>query len=290
VVLVAVVTLIVLLFVVWSIPRQRETARLAGCRRNLMQIGMALALYDHDEGALPTVPRLPTDSAGTDSPLKAILASLELPDLTRFAPNTPRPKRQPGSLPGERPVAGFFCPSDTRANAEYHPAPVSYRASTGNHPEGQNGAFAPGRILKLADIEAGDGLSYTTAFSERLVGRGSRGVVAPENYAEVAGPLVGTECPEAPLVRWQGDAGRSWADLGWRSTLYNHALPPGAAPSCIAGDHRAALMGASSGHLAGVNVLNCDGSVRTITRTIAPPIWKALATTHSPASPGPEPR
>jgi hypothetical protein len=277
------------LFFMSSLPRQRESARMASCRHNLMQIGKALELYEHDEGTLPAVPQLSDQNTGS-SPLQAILESLELPDLTHIAPKQPRPKRQHGSVPDERPVLGFTCPSDPHATAGIFRAPISYRASTGDVPEGRNGAFAPGRILKLDDIEAGDGRSHTAAFSERLTGSGSSGVVSSENYALVPAPLDGTACPAAPLDRWRGDAGRSWVEPGWRSTLYNHALPPGATPSCIADDGRAAFMGASSGHLPGVNVLTCDGSVRTVTRTIAPPIWKALATTSSREVPDPESR
>jgi hypothetical protein len=43
-------------------------------------------------------------------------------------------------------------------------------------------------------------------------------------------------------------------------------------------------MGAASGHVQGVNVLNFDGSVRTVRPTIALPVWKALATIQSTES------
>jgi prepilin-type processing-associated H-X9-DG protein len=45
------------------------------------------------------------------------------------------------------------------------------------------------------------------------------------------------------------------------------------------------MMGASSGHVRGVNVLLFDGSVRTVTPGIDLAVWKSLATTQS-ASPG----
>src|SRR5437763_11362033 len=110
-------------------------------------------------------------------------------------------------------------------------------------------------------------------------------------------PLGGRGCPPDASAAWRGDAGSSWAEASWRSTLYNHALTPNAATSCITSDGASALMGASSGHLAGVNVLIFDGSVRTVSPTINPEIWKALATTQSdsgtapgPATAGPSPR
>jgi hypothetical protein len=277
------------LFVVAALPRQRESARLAACRRNLLHIGQAIALYDQHEGQLPVVPTLASTTPGS-GPLKALLESLQLSDLVSLDSANPRQKPSPGPVPGARPVPGFTCPSDRRATAALFPAPVSYRATTGDLPEGRSGGFAPGHTIKLQDIEQGDGLSYTAAFAERLAGTGRNGVASPGDYALVPGPLGDSGCPAAALQRWRGDAGSSWAEVSWRSTLYNHALLPGNPSSCVADDGRSAFMGASSGHAQGVNVLIFDGSVRTVRPTIAPPLWKALATTHSPATPEPESR
>jgi hypothetical protein len=274
------------LIVVAALPRQRETARLAACRRNLMQIGQAVALYDQHEGQLPPVPALSSPTSG-NSPLMALLQSLQLPDLRTLDATSRTPEPQPGSVPGARPVPGFTCPSDRNATAAIFPAPVSYRATTGDRPEGRNGGFAPGRTIKLQDVEEGDGLSFTAAFSERLTGTGKHGVASPSDYALVPGPLGDAGCPGASVERWRGDAGSSWVEVSWRSTLYNHAQPPGSPSSCVADDGQSAFMGASSGHVQGVNVLIFDGSVRTVRPTVAPPLWKALATTHSPATPKP---
>ena len=46
------------LCVLMILPRQRETARMASCQQNLMQIGAALALYDQSQRFLPQVPPL----------------------------------------------------------------------------------------------------------------------------------------------------------------------------------------------------------------------------------------
>ena len=278
VIVVLVILFVVLMAVLLALPRQRENARLAGCRRNLMQIGIALALYDRSEGSLPTIPPLTANPQPTGGPLKAILDALVLPDLTELADASKPPPPRPGQVPGERFVAGFVCPSDGSSSFL---APISYRATTGDQPGGINGGFAPGRMLKLADIEEGDGLSYTSAFSERRHGLRDEFEKSFDKYMTVPGPLVGAGCPASDAARWHGDAGASWAEASWRSTLYNHALTPNASPSCTAADGRTAFMGASSVHGAGVNVLIFDGSVRTVGPTIAPPIWKALATTRA---------
>ncbi len=295
-VLLAVVFLVAMV-VLSALPRRRESARLAGCRRNLMQIGIALALYGRSERSLPVVPLLSADPVPSGGPLKAVLDALVLPDLTGLTDASTRPAPRPGSPPGERPVPGFVCPSDRTLTG---PAPVSYRATAGDRPDGANGGFAPGRPTTLGTIEAGDGLGFTAAFSERLLGNRRPDDPGPARYSVVAGPVGDAGCPPSPPADRRGDAGSSWSEAGWRSTLYNHTRAPGAVPSCIARDGLTAHIGASSGHQSGVNVLIFDGSVRTVIPTVALPVWKALATTSSnppgaadgppPAPTEPEPR
>jgi prepilin-type processing-associated H-X9-DG protein len=288
---VLVVVLIVgafLLLMLLALPRQRETARAVDCRRNLMRVGVALALFDRNEGHLPTVPPLASEPVAGGGPLKTVLASLVLPDLTGLTDVASPPAPQPGQVPGERPLPGFVCPSDPYLSGPLiHPAPISYRATTGDLISGATGAFAPGRVVRLSDIEAGDGLSFTAAFSERLIGRGPDHAEALSGYRRTPGPLAPSGCPPAPPSSGIGDAGASWAEGSWRSSLYNHTLTPNGAPSCVSADGREARMGASSGHAGGVNVLTFDGGVRTVSPTVSPPIWNALATTHTPTADSP---
>ena len=279
------------LFLMMALPRQRETGRLASCRNNLMHVGCALALYDMRTGQLPTVPEPGTSGPQVGrSPLQALLDELSVTDLT--AVNDPRdaPAKHPNPPRGERRVRGFLCPSDPLATASFRPAPISYRATTGAAPDGRDGAFAPGRRVSLAMIEASDGLGYTAAFAERLVGDGQSGP-GLGNYAVTSGPVPATGCPAPDPSSWRGDAGASWLASDWRSTLYNHVEPPGASPSCLSGDGRTASMRATSGHSEGVNVLICDGSVRTMTPRIDPKLWREWAAFPGPTSvslPNPE--
>jgi type II secretory pathway pseudopilin PulG len=291
------------LLLVMILPRRRETARMVSCQRNLMQIGVALALYDQGQKTLPCVPPLGDKPAAPGSgPLVALLEELGLPDLTELTDAGSRPPKRRNLAPEERRIPGFICASDPHAIGAIFPAPVSYRATTGDAPDGRNGAFAPGRHIDIALIEATDGSSYTAAFSERLVGDNRPEHPAPYNYASVPGPLIDAGCPQAAPTAWRGDAGSSWAISNWQSTLYNHALTPNAAPSCITSDQHAAFMGASSGHVDGVNVLVFDGSVRVFTPRVDPKVWREWATVpqvprepsegppHQPnATPGPTP-
>src|SRR5262249_10794680 len=143
---------------------------------------------------------------------------------------------------------------------------------------GGNGPFAPGRPTTRLAVDAADGLAYTAAFSERLLGNG-RPVESPVNYTLVHGPIGEAGCGEPPASAWRGDAGSSWARADWVSTLYNHARPPGAARSCVAADGATAFMGTSSGHGGRVHVLMLDGSVKSYRTQVAPAIWQALGST-----------
>jgi Protein of unknown function (DUF1559) len=280
VVLILLIGTTALLLMAWT-TRGRESARLAGCSRHLSQIGFGLALYDQMHGNLPrtsTTPPSVPPIKGPNGPLKTLLESLDLPDLTALRDAKTPPKGQPGHVSAEVPIPGFICASDPNAISGRLQAPVSYRATTGDTFRGDNGAFAPGRTWSLAAIEQRDGLSYTAAFSERLVGSAGERLDGLSGHRIIPPPLSDTGCP--PPVGVSGlrdDAGSSWISSDYRSTLYNHALPPNGSPSCIDDGGRTAYMGASSGHVRGVNLLRLDGSVSLTLPSIAPKVWRELA-------------
>ena len=216
-------------------------------------------------------------------PLRIMLDTLQMPDLTGLADEKAPARALPGQVPGEIPVPGFVCASDPNATAGLFRAPISYRATTGDSPAGDNGLFAPGQIIKMPDVEATDGLSYTAAFSERMVGDNQPNHPFLGNYRLVPGPLSATGCPGGSGdIQWRGDAGSSWNWADYRSTLYNHALVPNRKTSCLAIDGQTAFMGASSGHVRGVNLLLLDGSVSLVTPAIDPKIWKEFAKIRPP--------
>jgi type II secretory pathway pseudopilin PulG len=288
---VVIVTIILAIFVLvlaMRLPRQLEDARRTTCQKNLMQIGVALLIYDQATGHLPVVPELGTEPSRQTSPLKALLEELSVPDLREISDPKDRPARKPGFVVREQLVPGFLCPSDPNATAQAFPAPVSYRATAGDTPDGRHGVFSPGRKMSLARVQAGDGVEFTAAFSERLVGT-NRPSRAPANYAVVSAPITKDGCPPLDSAPWKGDAGASWYGSNWQSTLYQHAMRPNASPSCIADDQRSAEMGASSGHPGSVNVLILDGSVRSFTSTVDPRIWRRLATPDGSEDDAPSP-
>jgi hypothetical protein len=280
------------LVILLMLPRGREHARMASCQNNLAHIGRALALYDHLEHKLPSVSEL----AGPDSPqmnqpespLLTLLETLVQPNLLGINDTETPPRPRPGEVPAERPVLGFVCSSDPNATSGQFPAPISYRACTGDAPSGENGAFHPGPVISMKKIQDRDGLSYTAAFSERLVGDNLSNHAAACNYTVATGPLPADACPLPPdLASWRGDAGSSWVRSDYRSTLYNHALTPNSRSSCIENNGRSGFMGASSGHVQGVNLLFLDGRVTVMRASIDKKIWKEFARIGEPATDSP---
>jgi type II secretory pathway pseudopilin PulG len=283
---------ILALVLLMAVPRGREQARLAACRKNLSQIGLALALYDQMERSLPVIGLPagvdPSDRTGSPGPLKILLETLGLADFTALAPGARMPAPS-GPPPGEIPVAGFVCASDPNATASAFRAPISYRAATGDDASGANGVFSPDSKASITKVEAGDGAGFTAAFSERFVGDTFPDHLSPANFAVVPGPLPLQGCTLLWLkdqhARWRGDAGSSWVWADYRSTLYNHGLQPDAPLSCMAADGTAAFMGASSGHVRGVNLLMLDASVKLVLPTIDRRVWKEFAAVSDPGTP-----
>jgi hypothetical protein len=262
------------LVVLMALPRGREGARLVGCQRNMMQIGIGLQMYHQMQRKFPTVP----DWTATqrDGPLQAMLDAFVLPDLLELR-DPSKPPKGSQSPPKSAHVNGLACPSDSNAMSGRLSPFVSYRANTGDSSEGQGGPFQPGRSMTNAELEAARGASYTAAYSERLIGDGRDRSPAAWNYAN--------DCVIASINQWRGDAGALWSEATWRSTLYNHTLNPNSTkPSCIADDGKSALMGVSSGHINRVNLLMMDGSLRGVTSTIDPKIWSDLGTVGSSAA------
>lgn len=269
VVVLLLVVVVLLLLLILYLPRQRENARLLGCRRNLGQIGLALGVYaQFSDGALPPVPALGEDGPG---PISTLLQFWGEPDFSALRVDV-EPKPHPaGERPLEHRIAGLVCASNPPV-PESFPAPISYRANTGDRADGGNGPFAPGRAVSLREIEEADGLAFTAAFAERLLGDGDARE-APFNYKQLQGPLDPSGC--SGTGEWRGDAGATWASARWASALYNHEAPLDATRSCLGGDGTARII-PSSGHIGGVQVLRLDGSVREFKPSVDAKVWRAF--------------
>ncbi|OJW22582.1 MAG: hypothetical protein BGO49_00950 [Planctomycetales bacterium 71-10] len=283
------VAFVVILFVLMALPRTRETARLASCRRNLAQIGQAVLSYQATTGGLPFVgPLIPVDrpiDEAPPSPHRAMLDGLGAADFLGIDVLKKDARSSHATVPVGGVVPGFLCPSDAAAFGRFG-APTSYRACVGSDFAGTDGPFAPGRAMDLHEIERRDGAAFTAAFAERLLGDG-RDEPSWLNYG-----LVGSMAEAPPPDAWRGDAGSTWLPADLRYTLYAHAETPNIVAPRVARDGRSSSMGATSAHVGGVNVLMLDGSARLVAPTIDADVWRAMGSIgpELAADPTPTPR
>lgn len=283
------VAVVVILFVLMALPRTRETARLASCRRNLAQIGQAILSYHGMAGGLPFVGTpIPADrpiDEAPPSPHRAMLDGLGVADFLGIDVLKKDARPSHAAVPVGGVVAGFLCPSDAAAFGRFG-APTSYRACVGSDFGGTDGPFAPGRAMTMNEVERRDGLAFTAAFAERLLGDG-RDQPSRLNYG-----LVGSMDEAAPPDAWRGDAGSTWLPADFRYTLYTHSEVPITSAPRVARDGRSSSLGASSAHVGGVNVLLLDGSARLVAPTIDASVWRAMGSIgpEPPADSTPAPR
>ncbi len=257
---------VILMMLLMGILRSRESARLATCNNNLAQIGRALIQYDGASGQMPIA------TADGPGPLAVLAEQFGFAYFGGKSNAKPMPMGAPATA---RKVAGFLCIADTNVSqSNGFSAPTSYRGNAGSGTNGQGGAFAFGHAVAIANVETDAGKDFTAGFSERLLGSGQGGKLPQNDYLVVKGPIGAEACPVGPAESWKGDAGSSWMTANWTSTLYNHAMPPNASPSCVADDGKSARMGASSAHQNRVNVLMLGGGVRGFTTSVDREIWR----------------
>ena len=303
---VLVVTLIVALTAALVIPAvqgSREAARRATCQNQLKQVGLAVQAHAGARGILPSLyngsflpmPRWAPDELRFHSWRTVLLPYLEAAPLAA-ALNFDQPATVPANQTAVNVgLAAFACPSTSNptrvvpiADAEWDgttpavkafgtAARADYEAVGGIQaaPGAKQGTdlsrvefgpwgeptYAPGtgislryRTARLADVT--DGLAHTIAVAERA-GR-------PDSYAR--GRLI--EAYPASPGNQMDPHQAAWAV----STHFPWiVLPVGAAVNVTNYEFY-------SFHPGGAHVALCDGSVRFLKDSTAPPILKALAT------------
>lgn len=274
VVIIIAILAVLALFILMAVPRSRENARLKTCEDNLRKLGVVMGYYDSMNGHLPMIPAAGERGPG---PLAEMLGHFGLGDLEKIGTDDTSWAVRKQLPTSDHFVREFVCPSDPRAMRGGFPAPVNYRANTGSRTNGVGGPFAFGATTKIAESEDSAGSDFTAGFAERLVGTRTAEHDPLSDYRKVPGPVDEAPCPTGPTSDLEGDAGSSWSISNWTSTLYSHAMPPNAMPSCIAQDGRTARMGASSAHAGRVNVLMLGGSVRGFSPTIDLGVWQKFA-------------
>ncbi|MFZ9790941.1 MAG: DUF1559 domain-containing protein [Gemmataceae bacterium] len=282
-----------------AVQKVRESAAKLSCSNNLKQLGLAMHNHESMLGVFPQGRNAYPNVVSAHARLLAFLEQASLQNL--IDPNGPLTVGSQNDTAAKNGVKILVCPSDSSpgqiSGSSYFG--TSYVACTGTGVTWDatgnilgyltiaqsNGVFAqiPTRI---ADIT--DGLSSTVAFSESSIGTGVPVSSLPTDeqtqrriVLEVPG---GTDPTPAACSggagTWNPRRGEQWINGHYGNTLYNHYYTPNQKGvwDCGNGSHNKGLTAARSNHTGGVNILLCDGSIRFVSNSIDPTIWRSLST------------
>ncbi len=301
-----------------AVQAARESARRLQCQNNLHQLGIAVAGYHADHNCYPvndTTKFAYRQKDGSDAivyegmfslharllpylDLRAVYNAINFEVGSGLSSLVDRPSTGTGvtvnaTASGAK-VAVFLCPSDFGI---LDATGNNYRGNVGIGPSGAaspeyrdsgNGLFQDVTLTSAAYVT--DGLSHTTAFSERLRGSGGQPRPSPERdywpmpgYVQsgdelLRGCQLAAHKGSSPTIT-RGGAG--WFITGREYTLYSHTQPPnGVVPDCLLPNMRIpfGMSTARSWHLGGVNALMGDGSNRFVIDSIDPAVWRGLGT------------
>ncbi len=299
-----------------AVQSAREAARRIQCVNNLKQLGLSIHSYHDVNGSFPPGQLLYMNWQDLSCllPLLPYLEQAPLYNAFNFADVFPinglgpvLPYYLPNTTVARTQVAGFLCPSDLNrlANPEGH---SNYCGNSGSTPQAAeticwaNGPFvAPSpnagyrgcRVFRIASVR--DGLGSTACFSERVLGVGDAN--QPDSstptsaYFEVGGPgdvmntsayytMCKAASPDSTSLVNGLAAGMYWTYGYLSETRYTHIMTPNT-QSCEVGGPwygERGAMTAASRHPGTVNLLLCDGSVKSINAAIAAATWWALGT------------
>jgi prepilin-type N-terminal cleavage/methylation domain-containing protein/prepilin-type processing-associated H-X9-DG protein len=282
-----------------AVQKVREAAARIQCANNLKQLGLGLHNYHDSMKTFPMGRTFPNgDSFSAQSRLLPYMEQGNAAKLINY--NAPTWNDPSNAQAMACQVKIFRCPSDPNNAAPAAWGANNYRVNEGTSiamwygdtdPNGVNAAIAPPDGVFFCNVQYGfkdvtDGTSTTAAFSEHITGDFSQGVSTDkaDTYQPGTHPTTAdqayADCQAVNVndLSKQGysNVGAPWL-YGYHSTTsYWHSAPPGAR-SCMFPGSRI-MTTANSGHINGVNVCLCDGSVRFVTYGISLTTWRALGT------------
>lgn len=286
-----------------AVQKVRAAAARTQCLNNLKQVGLGLHNYHDSNGGLPpgylnkSWPPNPSLPPGHFiwSVHAHILPYLEQQNLRNLLdlsyPLFDGPAANPpfSIFPVNRAgvatrVKIFLCPSDQERVVKNGYSPTSYVMNNGSTADSalrSNGVFYVNSKTKLTDIT--DGTSSTVMVSESTIGVGGEPFTTSPGNAKVVHiellfrPISTSLCNNAAGL-YGTQKSYSWADGSTASGGYNHVLSPNSSQyDCYSAfSPNPGWRAARSYHSSGVNVVLCDGSVRSVTNSISLNVWRAL--------------
>ncbi len=284
-----------------AIQSARETGRMLNCRGNLKQLGLALSNYEFTYRMAPS-------GRSTPVPLNFSAFSHLLPFLEQSAlharidfsqpPTDSASDSGPKAPTVNRVIASAYlpflvCPSDLAGGRVpgVRDAGTNYAGNSGSgllyngSLVQADGIFYENSSVRFRDIR--DGITQTVAFAERLCGPGTAKINSVPPYPLLMSRLVNgldptySNCyvasgPQPVAYSW-GLRGAQWMLGDYTNTLYNHYHVPDAhLIDCIDSQATKGLLTVSSRHVAGPNIVFCDGHVTTISNDIDQSVWRYL--------------
>jgi type II secretory pathway pseudopilin PulG len=260
------------------IQKARVAAARAQSANNLKQIGLACHNYHETNGQLP-----PGNDGHNFSAAARLLPYLEQDNLYKLIDF-----KKPCDDPANAQVRGVFIktfldPRDAQLNVVEGSGSTNYLFNAGSKPalKDNNGVFYQDSQIKFADIT--DGLSNTLMAGDTLKGDG--GTTARDvlrQYVRLGTASLAELNEESGVSVWKvnghiaGDRGGSWIDGRFLQTTLTGTR--------LANDSRPDVSCGGAGGLSGlrsmertVDILLCDGSVRTVVTTVGLETWKHLA-------------
>jgi prepilin-type N-terminal cleavage/methylation domain-containing protein/prepilin-type processing-associated H-X9-DG protein len=295
-----------------AVQAAREAARRAQCVNNLKQIGIAIHNYENAIGSFPLgrgpQPINNWNGWSAHAMLLPYLEQTPLYNAINFNNPTGSGRGEAAHTTVQRTVINTLqCPSDIDrlTNAEGHTnyygnagGQITMDGTTSNGVFGGIGPLATSApysptLVRFSDVT--DGLSNTAAFSEVVKGIGLNNNAQADTMRpsatvyRVTGVNTAADseaahklCQDAPKVGASAalaghfSRGTLWFIGSAHTARYNHVSPPNSFACTANNSDNDGPHPASSRHPGVVNVLMCDGSVRSGKSSIDRFVWRAI--------------